>query len=247
MEITDTFPSQPWAGSGHSRRGRWGLVAATVPAPGGSSGQTGPVPDAALPADAVPAGTDAAPVVDQRARILDSALHLMAEGGLHGTSMRRLAAEVGLNVATLYHYFPSKAELFAAAVAHQHMDLLLSEPPPVDLGREPADRLADLLVWLFTQIHERGEHIWRLLLGESLRGEPVVVAAAAELSATFEAGLGAWSAEALADVDLDRGALARTLRAAVYGVIVESLLAPDSWERLARERSADLARSLLGR
>ena len=190
----------------------------------------------------VPAGAP----VDQRERILDTALRLMAEGGLHGTSMRRLAAEVGLNVATLYHYFPSKAELFAAAVAHQRFDLLLGVPPPVDLGLPPEQRLTDLLRWLLEQIPEHGDHIWRLLLGESLRGEPVVVEAAAELSATFEAGLTAWLAEVFADLDLDHGALARTLRAAVYGIIVESLLAPDTWQRLAQQRSQDLARCLVG-
>lgn len=190
------------------------------------------------------AAQDRAP--DQRGRILDTALRLMAEGGLHGTSMRRLAAEVGCNVATLYHYFPSKQELFAEAVAHQHIDLLLGEPPPVDATLAPVDRLAGLLRWLLGQIPERGEHIWRLLLGESLRGEPVVVAAAADLSAAFEAGLTGWLAEVFPDVDRDLGALARTLRAAVYGVIVESLLSPDSWDRLVAERSDDLARTLLG-
>ena len=45
--------------------------------------------------------------VDQRGRILDAALRLMAEQGSVGASMRQLAAACDLNVATIYHYFPS--------------------------------------------------------------------------------------------------------------------------------------------
>ncbi|MGZ4677784.1 MAG: helix-turn-helix domain-containing protein, partial [Acidimicrobiia bacterium] len=47
----------------------------------------------------------------QRDRILDTALDLMAEHGASATSMRQLATACNLNVAALYHYFPSKAEL----------------------------------------------------------------------------------------------------------------------------------------
>ena len=52
----------------------------------------------------------------QRSRILDAALVLVSELGAAGTSMRRLAAACGLNVATIYHYFPSKADLLRALV-----------------------------------------------------------------------------------------------------------------------------------
>ena len=51
-----------------------------------------------------------------RARILDAALSLMSEHGVAGTSMRMLAGECGLNVATLYHHFPSKADLLRAVL-----------------------------------------------------------------------------------------------------------------------------------
>jgi AcrR family transcriptional regulator len=54
--------------------------------------------------------------VDQRGRILDAALRLMAEQGSAGASMRQLAAACHLNVATLYHYFPSKADLLRSVV-----------------------------------------------------------------------------------------------------------------------------------
>ncbi len=55
----------------------------------------------------------------QRDRILDATLALMARGGAHGTSMRAVASACGLNVATLYHYFPSKRDLLRAAIEHR--------------------------------------------------------------------------------------------------------------------------------
>lgn len=188
----------------------------------------------------------AAELGDVRARILDAALRLMAEGGLHGTSMRALATDVGLNVATLYHYFPSKQELFDEAVAHQHEALLVGEPPAPDPTRSPEERLTALLGWLLGEIHERGEHIWRLLLGESLRGEPTVTAVAAELSLAFEATLASWLDETLPEVGgpADRRRLARLLRAAVYGGIVESLLGEEPWDEQAARLAGDIARSV---
>ena len=41
-----------------------------------------------------------------RRRILQIALTLMAQRGVDGTSVRDLASAAGLNVASLYHYFP---------------------------------------------------------------------------------------------------------------------------------------------
>ena len=57
--------------------------------------------------------------MDRRTDILDKTLDLMAQEGAHGTSMRTVAAAAGINVATLYHYFPSKQELLYAAIAHR--------------------------------------------------------------------------------------------------------------------------------
>src|SRR6202453_5506138 len=51
-----------------------------------------------------------------RHRILQVALTLMSQKGVDGTSMRDLASAAGLNVASLYHYFPSKRELLEAVL-----------------------------------------------------------------------------------------------------------------------------------
>ena len=52
----------------------------------------------------------------QREHILSTALSLMSQHGVTGTSMRSLAGATGLNVATLYHYFPSKRDLLVAVL-----------------------------------------------------------------------------------------------------------------------------------
>ena len=54
-----------------------------------------------------------------RRRILQIALTLMAQRGVDGTSMRDLASAAGLNVASLYHYFPSKRDLLESVLIEQ--------------------------------------------------------------------------------------------------------------------------------
>ncbi len=54
-----------------------------------------------------------------RQRILEIALSLMSQRGVDGTSMRDLAAAAGLNVASLYHYFPSKRDLLEAVLVEE--------------------------------------------------------------------------------------------------------------------------------
>ena len=54
-----------------------------------------------------------------RRRILQIALTLMSQRGVDGTSMRDLASAAGLNVASLYHYFPSKRDLLESVLIEQ--------------------------------------------------------------------------------------------------------------------------------
>ena len=80
-----------------------------------------------------------------RQRILEIALSLMSQRGVDGTSMRDLAGAAGLNVASLYHYFPSKRDLLEAVLVEQGIHPI--ESPLTDGGaaeRSPP-RSADLL------------------------------------------------------------------------------------------------------
>jgi AcrR family transcriptional regulator len=51
---------------------------------------------------------------DTRRRILDAARAHFASDGYRSTTNRRLADDVGITPAALYHYFESKSELYAA-------------------------------------------------------------------------------------------------------------------------------------
>ncbi len=59
-----------------------------------------------------------------RARIIAAACQCFAEQGYAKTSNRDIARAAGLTTGALYHYFPSKAELFAAAHRHAQQALL---------------------------------------------------------------------------------------------------------------------------
>lgn len=162
---------------------------------------------------------------DQRSHILAVALHLMAEHGVHAMGMRSLATACGINVATIYHYFPSKADLLREVVAHQRYEELLDQVPPVDPSLPPAERLAELLRWIWRQMATQDD-MWRLLLGESLRGDPDVIATAAGLTMRFEEALDGWLSGLFPDDAEGLPRLGRVLRGLVYGFFIESLPLP---------------------
>jgi AcrR family transcriptional regulator len=180
----------------------------------------------------------------QRERIVEVALHLMSESGVHAMSMRRLADACGLNVATIYHYFPSKAALLDDVIASRSYAELLAHPPPIDVGLEPTARLSALLRWLWTEMASQDD-VWRLLLGESLRGEPQALTSAAELSATFERALEEWMTTYFGDLPGDSTTTARVLRGVIYGFFVEHLPLPaGDRERILAKRADEVAKLL---
>lgn len=85
------------------------------------------------PRDDAPGGQGAA----TRERILDVAESLFAEHGLAGTSVRDIAAEVGLTPASLYNHFAGKQALYEAVLergVRPLIDLLrnLDDKSPLD-------------------------------------------------------------------------------------------------------------------
>jgi AcrR family transcriptional regulator len=94
--------------------------------------------EARLPEGVAPPGTPE--------RILLSALRLFAEYGFHGTSIRDMAAGIGINSATLYTHYPSKAHILSELVRIGHEELhQRMQQALIDAGPEPADQLASLV------------------------------------------------------------------------------------------------------
>ncbi|HEY2430785.1 MAG TPA: helix-turn-helix domain-containing protein [Acidimicrobiales bacterium] len=177
----------------------------------------------------------------QRSRILATALGLMAQHGADGVSMRRLAAECGLNVATLYHYFPSKADLLRSVIEERQYATLMRESLPVDRTSPPRDRLVDLLMLIWTEaLHE--EDVWRLLLGESLRSDEVALRVAGLLASELHDALDRWLADLFPELSERRPAVATVITGQSLGIFLEYLLVPPAARTAAaRRRAEDLA------
>lgn len=180
--------------------------------------------------------------VGSRGRILDAALSLMSEHGVAGTSMRMLAGECGLNVATLYHHFPSKADLLRTVLAERgYLNRMAEERPPPEVTRgdpPPATRLERFVRWLWWASQQE-EAVWRLLVGESLRGEPAAREAATAIVDALDRAVALWLAEVVPELGPRTDPTAGLVRALLFSLVVEHL-ALGADDQRARARIRDL-------
>jgi AcrR family transcriptional regulator len=178
---------------------------------------------------------------------MESTLGLMARVGAHGTSMRAVAAASGLNVATLYHYFPSKRDLLQAAIAHRRAaDLPQSSPFPEGLAGTVEDRLAALLDHVFVGM-TADEDLWRALIAEAMRGDDDVFEPLLETADAFGDALAGWLRALCPDAPgLHDPALVRALRNTVIGVLVEHLPQSEGRRAALEARARELAHVFAG-
>lgn len=185
--------------------------------------------------------------VDQRERILGAALQLMAAGGSAGVSMRQLAKACDLNVATLYHYFPSKAELLKSLLADRQYHALLEVGLPVDGSLPPAERLAALLRQMWEAALAE-EAVWRLVIGESLRSEGPALDAVASLVDHLRAALARWLADGFPELEMPAERAAQLLSGQVFGFFIEVLVVPlPDPARYLADRATEIAHVLFPR
>ena len=184
-------------------------------------------------------------VADQRSHILATALDLMSERGAPDTSMRNLADACGLNVATLYHYFPSKNDLVHAVIEdRRYLDRLAEDLPPIDRTLAPRERVEAILAWLWRATLDE-EALVRLILGESLRAEPAALAIVGLLIEAMDAVFEVWLTDLVPELEGDPAAMARVVRGQVIAWLIEGILvAPTdraaSFDHRARELAAVL-------
>ncbi|MGP8059980.1 MAG: TetR/AcrR family transcriptional regulator [Acidimicrobiales bacterium] len=172
----------------------------------------------------MPPGREAARpgATSQRQHILDTALSLMAQRGVDGTSMRDLANAAGLNVASLYHYFPSKRDLLVAVLDERGFLDDLAAPRPPALVRRSGDELAGMLNDMLASMLEVEDFI-RLMLGEVMRGDDTAHGVGVELFSATQESLERWLTETEPELCERSGApeVARMLRAMVVGLFFE--------------------------
>lgn len=178
---------------------------------------------------------------DARTRILDAALALMSEQGSAGASMRQLAAASGLNVATIYHYFPSKADVLRSVTAERRYgERLSSDAPPMDPSAPARERLVGVLEWIWANALDE-ETVFRLLVGEALRGEEAAISSAREVVEALAITIEAWLSQGFPEHTGDLGALARVLRGQVFALVIEHLALGGVTVDVARQRAEELA------
>src|SRR3990167_3058885 len=106
-----------------------------------------------------------------RQAILDAALDLFAEKGFFGTSLRDVAAAVGVRESALYNYFAGKDALFEALLAaHQHSRLEQLSPladGPIGDGRALLQQLA--ITTLAGFVTRREQKLFRILMSDGVR------------------------------------------------------------------------------
>lgn len=82
---------------------------------------------------------------DTKAALKQAALRLFAERGYAGTSVRAIAAAVGLSESVLYAHYAGKQAIFDAVLA-EHGPRGPAEPPPeVEAGADPPRYLRELI------------------------------------------------------------------------------------------------------
>jgi AcrR family transcriptional regulator len=188
-----------------------------------------------------PTSTAARP--NQREHILDVALGLIATHGATKMSMRMLARDCGLNVAAIYHYFDSKDALVKAVVDERQYGSRLAEIPVLDLSTPPEARLEAM----FREIWEGAlaeEPVWRVLLGEGLRGEPAVVPVGKELLDFIGPGLAAWLRSSLPEVT-EPDAVAQMLLGQLFSGFLRHIFQPDLDTELIRLDATEALRAVV--
>jgi AcrR family transcriptional regulator len=80
-------------------------------------------------------------------RILEAATALFYEKGYHATTMREVAAAVGIKAGSLYNHFPGKEDLLFHIAYGTIDELLQGGRHAIEAGRTPSERLRALVVW----------------------------------------------------------------------------------------------------
>jgi len=95
--------------------------------------------------DRLPAEPASPQQLERFRRILGAAARHAADRGLDRVQMHEVAREAGVAIATLYRYFPSKTQLFAALMRSRVQRLSEVSVPPGP-GESAADGISRLLV-----------------------------------------------------------------------------------------------------
>jgi len=108
--------------------------------------------------------------VDRREQILREAIACFAEFGFRGTTVRALAARVGISEAALYRYYPSKESLYAAIIDRKMAAVdIVAVLHPVAQRRDDREFFLGLAREIFSRV-ESDPTFLRILYFSALEG-----------------------------------------------------------------------------
>lgn len=164
---------------------------------------------------------------ETRRQIVDEAFRLFSQSGFSRTSVRDIAAAVGVTDAALYHYFASKKELLDAVFEERGTrgwmewieKIRATAPLSVVLERTSVAAL---------QFIEQNRDLFRLVLLESLAGDANAIAHHAGMMSRWRRSIRLLVGDRTDSRDDEAAALiAEHLVAALWGIAVERLLGTD--------------------
>jgi len=178
------------------------------------------------------------PKHDRREELTLAAFHVIARKGFEGLRVREVAAQVGINGATLHHYFPTKEDLIRSVVAHA-----ISRLRTVMAGRlpdaAPPEQLRDHLSRLFQLMQEEPD-LFVVLTEVNLRARRTpVLAYLTEQNSVWHGMLVSILERGISEKfwpsDLDPGATAAAIITLLEGMTFWAATAPD-WGAKALSR-----------
>jgi AcrR family transcriptional regulator len=153
----------------------------------------------------------------RREEVLDAARALIAEHGVAGASLRKLAHQLGISQPSLYHYFPSK-EAMVSAIVERSAEQMLSSGSALPFPKHPQDLprfCKDAVLSLWESDHHPGfvRFLFAIAL-ESPENLAVIERVMRErLDPSFDA-----LASALTNNEKERTDLANLARTIVYSI-----------------------------
>ncbi len=185
--------------------------------------------------------SDIGHVNPRRERLLDAALQVFAEKGLHGATTKDLASAAGVAPGLIYHYFSSKEELLFEVIRKRgflpQMRTILSEAP----ADRPAAEVLRLLCHGFANLLAERAALVRVVVREA-QGNAEMAAPFATMVAEGVGLLSEFLRARTASGELrehDMDAAARTI---LFAIVMGQLT--DSSDKGFRERLVEL--TLLG-
>lgn len=170
----------------------------------------------------------------RRQELIDATFRCLVECGVSDTSVRTIAAEAGLSLGMVRHYFNSKDELLAAT--YRHMSDMLQQQTQAVLADTPDDPLSQLVAFINAGLQppllDRNYVRIRFLFFELTHTNPTVKQVHDEIYDRFEHKLLAL-VEAVAEQngsDANCEMVMRTIITYLKGVWAEWTLSNDDFE-----------------